>query len=82
VRPVIDLTLLLVALPLALLFTERNLFLAAAICVGTVVGFQVTMLVSNSLGSLSLIKSSALAAWIPVIAFLPLTVFTLRLVNR
>jgi hypothetical protein len=40
------------------------------------------MLVSNSLGSLSLIKSSALAAWIPVIAFLPLTVFTLRLVNR
>ncbi|MCE2793481.1 MAG: LptF/LptG family permease [Planctomycetota bacterium] len=82
VRPVIDLTLLLVALPLALLFSERNLFLAAAVCVGAVVAFQVAMLVSNSLGSLSLIKSSALAAWLPVIAFLPLTVFTLRLVNR
>lgn len=82
VRPLIDLTLLLVALPLALLFTERNLFLAALICVAAVVGFQVTILLSNSLGALSLIKSSALAAWIPVIAFLPLTIFTLRLVNR
>jgi lipopolysaccharide export system permease protein len=82
VRPIIDLTLLLVALPLALLYTERNLFLAALVCVGTVIGFQVTMLVSSSLGSLSLIKSSALAAWLPVIVFLPLTVFTLRRVNR
>jgi lipopolysaccharide export system permease protein len=82
VRPFVDLTLLLVALPVALLYTERNLFLAAMACVGVVVGVQVTMLVSGSLGSLSLIKSSALAAWIPLIVFLPLTVFTLRLVNR
>lgn len=82
VRPLIDLTLLLVALPIALLYTERNLFLAAMGCLGVVVGIQVTMLVSSSLGSLSLIKSSALAAWVPLIVFLPLTVFTLRLVNR
>jgi len=82
VRPLVDLTLLLVALPIALLYTERNLFLAAMACVGVVIGLQVTMLVSGSLGSLSLIKSSALAAWIPLIVFLPLTVFTLRLVNR
>lgn len=82
VRPLIDLTLLLVALPIALLYTERNLFIAAMACVGIVVGIQVTMLVSSSLGSLSLIKSSALAAWVPLIVFLPLTVFTLRLVNR
>lgn len=82
VRPALDLTLLLVALPLALLYTDRNLFVAAMLCVGIVVAFQIVSLASTSLGSLSLIKSSALAAWIPLIAFLPLTVFTLRVLNR
>ena len=82
IRPLLDLTLLLITLPIAMLFTERNLFLAAMICVLLVAAVQVTTLLSFSLGSVSLIKSSALAAWIPLIIFLPLSTLSLKLLNR
>jgi lipopolysaccharide export system permease protein len=82
IRPILDLTLLLITLPVALLFTERNLFWAAMVCVLIVAAVQLTTFLSFSLGSFSLIKSSALAAWIPLMVFLPLSPFTLKLLNR
>jgi lipopolysaccharide export system permease protein len=58
-------------LPLVISRRDRNVFLAAMMCLGVVVLMQLLMIGSSSLGSMRLIKSAALAAWIPVIIFLP-----------
>ncbi len=82
VRPLLDLSLLLVALPIVLTQSSRNLFLASMTCVGIMGLFSLTVLGSQMLGSLSLVRPPALSAWLPVIVFLPLSVLTTRLMLK
>ena len=81
-RPVLDMTLLLLGLPLIISQTNKNLFAAAGICVGVIAAMQLTILGCQSLGSLSIIKSAALSAWLPAIVFLPLATLSMRILRR
>ena len=82
IRPVLDMVLLLLGLPLIISQTNKNLFAAAGICVGVILTVQLTTLGCQSLGSLSIIKSAALSAWLPTIVFLPLATLSMRLLRR
>lgn len=81
-RPILDMVLLLLGLPLIISQTNKNLFAAAGICVGVIAAMQVTILGCQSLGSLSIIQSAALSAWLPAIVFLPLATLSMRILRR
>lgn len=82
VRPILDLALLLVALPLVLRFSEDNLWAAAGSCVLTIAMFQVSIMAFETMGALSIIRTASLAAWMPVFCFVPLTALTWRWIDR
>lgn len=81
-RPVVDLLVLLIALPVVIGFTEHNRLLAALSCLGFVGVFQIIQLGVQSLGAAGLLGSPAFAAWIPVFLFAPLTPWSLGLLKR
>lgn len=76
-KPVLELTLVLIGLPLVVANPDRNIFLSAAICAAVILGMELTSTVAHSLGSFSLIRPAALAAWIPIMLMLPFTAFSL-----
>jgi lipopolysaccharide export system permease protein len=73
-QPVLDLTLLLLGLPLIITRAEKNVFVSAGLCFLIVGALQLTTIVSHSLGSYNIIQPAVLAAWLPVIVFLPFAV--------
>lgn len=73
VQPFLDINLLFLGLPLLLSRSNRNLFLAIGLCVGLVVVFYLVVLGCQYLGSNYLI-SPTLAAWCPLMIFVPLAV--------
>jgi lipopolysaccharide export system permease protein len=73
VQPFLDVTLLFLGLPLVLSRNNRNLFLAIGLCVVVVVVFYLAVLGLQYLGS-SYMISPALAAWLPLIIFVPAAV--------
>jgi lipopolysaccharide export system permease protein len=70
-QPFLDLTLLLLGLPLIITRADKNVFVSAGLCFLVVGLFQVAMIASSSLGSYNLIQPASLAAWLPVILFVP-----------
>lgn len=73
VQPLLDLTLLFLGLPLVLHGTNRNVFIAIGLC-GMVSGaFMGVVMASQYLGQISLIRP-ALAAWVPLMIFVPVAV--------
>ncbi len=75
-QPFLDLTLLLLGLPLAMSNSERNIFVAAGISFAVVGAVSVVTLVSQSLGTYNLIQPAALSAWIPLLVFAPLALLS------
>jgi lipopolysaccharide export system permease protein len=75
VQPMLDMTLLLLGLPVVLARESRNVFFSAGICVLIVAGFFLVVLVCHSLGNSFLLRP-ALAAWCPLLIFAPLAGFT------
>ncbi|MBN2579948.1 MAG: LptF/LptG family permease [Pirellulales bacterium] len=73
VQPLLDVTLLFLGLPLVLRRESRNVFLTIGICIVVTAGFLLTTLGLQYLGSIYLIQP-ALAAWAPLIIFVPLAV--------
>jgi lipopolysaccharide export system permease protein len=74
VQPMLDMTLLFLGLPLVLTREQRNVFWAIAMC-GFVVGaFFSVVIACHALGTNYLI-SPALAAWCPLMIFVPLAVW-------
>jgi lipopolysaccharide export system permease protein len=73
VQPLLDMTLLFLGLPLILSRQTRNMFLAIGLAVGVVIGFMLVVLMFQYLGSRYLI-SPALAAWCPLLVFIPMAV--------
>jgi lipopolysaccharide export system permease protein len=74
VQPVLDIVLLFLGLPLLLSRHSRNVFFAIGLCVALIVGFYLVVFGCQYLGSNYLI-SPALAAWLPLMIFLPLAVW-------
>ena len=72
-RPLLDMTLLLLGLPLALSKENRNMFIAGGLCLGVVAIFFILVLACHALGGSGLI-SPVLAAWCPLIIFVPLAI--------
>ena len=73
VQPVLDITLLLLGLPLVLARENRNIFLAIGLCLGIVTLFMMVIIACQYLGGIYLL-SPALAAWLPLMIFLPAAV--------
>jgi lipopolysaccharide export system permease protein len=65
-----DGTLVFLGLPVMLSRRSRNVFLSIGICLGIATVFMLTGLACQSLGSLNLMQP-ALAAWLPLMVFVP-----------
>jgi lipopolysaccharide export system permease protein len=74
VRPFLDLSLVLLGLPVAFAADQRNIFLAAGKGVLLALGFLLVVLACQGLGGQYLIRP-ALAAWAPLLIFVPLGVY-------
>ncbi len=73
VQPVIDTTLLMLGLPLMFSRRQRNIFLSIGICFSIAIAFTLATIACQSLGGLSLLRPT-LAAWLPIMVFLPIAV--------
>jgi lipopolysaccharide export system permease protein len=74
VQPLLDVTLLFLGLPLVLSRESRNVFLAIGICVVVVAIFVLVTIGFQYLGSSLVLRSPALAAWAPLMIFVPVAV--------
>jgi lipopolysaccharide export system permease protein len=72
VRPLLDMTLLFLGLPL-ILRGRQNIFISIAICVSVTSGFMLVVFGAQYLGAAYLI-SPALAAWLPLLIFVPVSI--------
>ncbi len=70
-QPFLDAALLFIGLPLVLSRESRNVFVAAGAGLLIVVGFFIVVLACHGLGASGLVRPS-LAAWCPLIIFLPI----------
>jgi lipopolysaccharide export system permease protein len=73
VQPLLDITLLFLAVPLVLGRENRNLFIAIGTILGVVAVFMLVVLGCQYLGSIYLLEP-ALAAWAPLLLFGPAAV--------
>ena len=71
VRPLLDVTLIFLGLPLVLSRGQRNLFAAGGYAAALVLAFFVVSLASHSAGQ-NYLLSPHLAAWLPLIVFAPI----------
>ncbi|OHB76772.1 MAG: hypothetical protein A2W31_12520 [Planctomycetes bacterium RBG_16_64_10] len=73
VQPLVDATLLFLGLPLVLWRDNRNVFVAIGLCLMVVVLFMLVLIACQYLGASSLIRPP-LAAWLPLLIFVPVAV--------
>ena len=73
IQPVMDGTLLMLGLPLMFSRRNRNVFLSIGLCLLVAVSFSLVILGCQSLGGLNLLRPT-LAAWLPIMVFLPVAV--------
>lgn len=71
VQPLLDMTLLFLGLPLVVTRESRSVFVAGGLCLLIVTGFFLVVLAAHAMGANSLLPSSALAAWLPLLIFVP-----------
>ena len=74
VKPLLDITLLFLGLPLVVVRESRNVFMAIGMCVGVVSTFLLVVIGFQQLGTAYLL-SPALAVWVPLMIFVPLAVW-------
>ncbi len=72
-QPLMDMTLLFLGLPLVLTRESRNMFLAIGMCMGVVVAFMLINMGFQYLGS-NFVISPSVAAWGPLLVFVPIAV--------
>ncbi len=72
VKPVLDMSLFLIGLPLVLSQRNSNVFVAAGWCLALVVGFIMMLMVCHAIGANGGLLSPVAAAWLPLIVFAPL----------
>jgi lipopolysaccharide export system permease protein len=69
-QPLMDGTLLMLGLPLMFQRTSRNVFLSIGLCMLVATAFSLVALSSQAMGGLNLLRP-ALAAWMPLMLFVP-----------
>ncbi|MEE8451093.1 MAG: LptF/LptG family permease [Thermoguttaceae bacterium] len=74
VRPLLDITLLFLGLPLVVSRESRNVFVAIGLCGLVVTVFLLVTFASQQLGA-NYLLSPALAAWMPLLIFVPIAVW-------
>jgi len=72
VQPLLDMTLLLLGLPLVLTRRNRNVFVALGLCAVVVVGYYGVLFICQGMGSSGFLLTPAQAAWCPLIVLAPL----------
>ncbi|MCE5267532.1 MAG: LptF/LptG family permease [Planctomycetaceae bacterium] len=70
-QPLLDVTLLFLGLPLVVSRESRNVFIAMGMSMGVTTAFTLVVIGSQYIGSLSWFLSPALAAWLPLVIFVP-----------
>lgn len=78
IQPFLDMTLLLLGLPLVATRQSRNVFVAMGLCCAVVTVFLLFVIASQYLGASYFIRSASLAAWLPLIVFAPAAVAMLE----
>jgi lipopolysaccharide export system permease protein len=73
VQPILDITLLFLGLPLVVARDNRNVFVAIGMSIGLVALFFIVAIACQQLGA-NLLISPALAAWAPLMIFVPAAV--------
>jgi lipopolysaccharide export system permease protein len=73
VRPLLDITLLFLGLPLVIAKESRNVFVAMGLCMVLTSLFMAVTIGMQFLGSVEMI-GTALAAWAPLVIFVPIAV--------
>mgnify|MGYP001045691668 FL=1 len=73
VRPLLDINLLFLGLPLVLRRDNRNVFVAVGLCLAVVTIFLLTVYGARFLGS-AVVLSPHLSAWLPLLIFVPVAV--------
>lgn len=82
VQPILDMTLLFLGLPLVVTRQSRSVFVAGGLCLLTVIGYFLLILISHALGANSLLRSAALAAWSPVLVLVPIAAVMARRISQ
>ncbi len=77
-RPVLDIALLLLGLPMIVSNSERNIFVSAGLGFLIVGSVFLVDAACQGLGAYRLLEPAALAAWLPLIIFVPLAVLSMR----
>ena len=77
-KPVLEMSLLLIGLPIVICDPNRNIFLGAAVCMMIIFAIESFTMASHTLGAYRMIRPAAMAAWLPVFVFLPFTAFSIR----
>jgi len=72
VKPMLDMSLFLIGLPLVLSQKNRNIFMASGWCLLLVVGFILVLMVCHTIGANGGLLSPVTAAWLPLMIFAPL----------
>ncbi|HUY36639.1 MAG TPA: LptF/LptG family permease [Pirellulales bacterium] len=81
VQPLLDLTLLFLGLPLVLSGNNRNVFMAILLCGLVSTAFMMVVMGSQYLGAVALLRP-ALAAWVPLMVFVPIAVSMFDRIER
>jgi lipopolysaccharide export system permease protein len=81
VQPILDVTLLFMGLPIVLRRERGNMFVAIGLCTLVVIGFMMVGIGCQYLGSSYLVEP-ALAAWLPLMLFVPAGVALYDRVDR
>jgi lipopolysaccharide export system permease protein len=82
VQPLLDVTLLFLGLPLVVSRESRNVFLAIGMCIGVVTLFLLVVIGFQHLGAMYVLVSPALAAWAPLMLFVPAAVWLAESMRR
>lgn len=69
VQPLLDMSLFVLGLPLVIRRDQRNVFVAAGMCLALVAVFLVTVIICHTLGASFFMP--ALGAWLPLMIFAP-----------
>ncbi|HUY92185.1 MAG TPA: LptF/LptG family permease [Pirellulales bacterium] len=73
IQPLMDMTLLFLGLPLVLNGTNRNVFVAIGLCGAVCTAFMLVAMGFQYLGAAAMLRP-ALAAWAPLVIFVPIAV--------
>ncbi len=77
-RPLLDISLLFLGLPMIVSNGERNIFVSAGLGFLIVGSVFLVDAACQGLGAYRLLEPAALAAWLPLIVFVPLAILSMR----